>query len=111
MIGIDIADIKRFKKIKQEDFSLWEKVFTDSEWEYCFNKPNPSQHLAGIFASKEAVMKAVGSDIMKRYDLIEVTHDGNGKPNVVLKTKEIHKLEISISHDGGLAIAVAIKIK
>lgn len=109
MIGIDIADIKRFEQIKKPDFSLWERVFTESEWEYCFDKPNPHQHLAGIFAAKEAVMKAVGDDIMKRYDFIEIMHESNGKPNIVLKTKKTQELDVSISHDGGIVVAVAIK--
>ena len=111
MIGVDITDIKRFEKILKNDYSVWEKVFTKDEWKYCFKGVNSAMHLAGIFASKEAVMKAVGNDIMKRYDLIEVVHNSEGKPNIVLKTEKTHEVEVSISHDAGVAVAVAMVIK
>ncbi len=111
MIGVDITDINRFEKISENDYSSWEKVFTKSEWKYCFKGVNSAMHLAGIFASKEAVMKAVGNDIMKRYDLIEVVHNDEGKPEIVLKIKKTHKIEVSISHDAGVAVAVAMVAK
>ena len=58
-VGIDIEHTERFQNIdsKYNDQFL-NDIFTDSELEYCFNKQNPHQHLAGRFAAKEAAFKA-----------------------------------------------------
>jgi holo-[acyl-carrier protein] synthase len=110
MIGIDISDIKRFRKIKESDFRLWDKVFSAEEWRYCFEKPAPAQHLAGIFSAKEAVMKALGKSVMKRYDLIEISHKNDGKPTVFVNVKDLNSVEVSISHDALFAVAIAVKV-
>lgn len=107
MLGIDILEIKRFRGIAKDDFSSWSKVFTEKEWEYCFEKSLPAQHLAGIFASKEAVMKALGKSVTKRYDVIEIQHGPNGQPLVRFSVPNKHPVEISISHDQKTAVAVA----
>ncbi len=110
MIGIDIVDANRFLEIKKEDFLSWKKVFTESEWQYCFGKPKPSRHLAGIFAAKEAIMKALGKNLMKRYDCIEIVHNQYGKPIADIKISNNRKAEVSISHDAGFVVATAIEI-
>lgn len=110
MIGIDITDINRFVVIQKNDFSSWQKVFTKSEWQYCFKKSRPAQHLAGIFAAKEAVIKALNLAATYRYNLIEIVHNKFGRPAIKIKSRNKTKLEISISHDTNLAVAVAIKI-
>jgi len=106
MLGIDIIEIKRFRGVAKDDFSSWNKVFTEKEWEYCFGKSLPAQHLAGVFASKEAVMKALGKSVIKGYDAIEIQHGPNGQPLVRLSVPTKHPVEISISHDKESAVAV-----
>ena len=107
MIGIDIVTVERFKKIPESEFSLWKKTFTEKEWQYCFSKSSSALHLAGIFAAKEAVMKAVGGDKMGRFDHIEITHTKEGKPEAFVQDQK-KNVAVSISHDGGFAVAIAI---
>jgi len=66
MIGIDLIEIRRFKRISRKDFLYWKKFFVNREWCYCFSRPSPPASLTGIFAAKEAVIKAVG-DIKRVY--------------------------------------------
>lgn len=107
MIGIDIIEITRFKKIKKRDFQYWRKFFTKKEWDFCFLQPKPSQHLAGIFAAKEAVIKALDNKFLGRFDLIEIVHDRKGRPKINLMDKTPKNVNISISHDKSVAIAIA----
>ena len=114
-IGIDIEDIKRFKKMAFSA-SLLNKIFTDKERAYCLAKHAPAQHLAARFAAKEAVSKALSvtgglkleaSD----YKKIEITHGRNGEPNAKIKGLKNYFIKISLSHCSDKAVAVAMIIK
>ncbi len=109
MIGIDIIAIERFGKIARGDYANWSKFFTNGEWEYAFGKANPAQSLAGIYAAKEAVMKAAGGAVMGRADRIEIVHTQESKPMVRLDGQAQPNLHISISHTQDTAAAVAIQ--
>ena len=105
MIGIDIITIKRFKKIQQGDYKIWDHVFSQEEWAYSFRDARHAHHLAGIFAAKEAAMKSVGAPYISHYELISISHDASGKPFIRLNQSKF-QLEVSISHDEERAIAV-----
>lgn len=109
MIGIDVIAIERFIRIGRGDSAHWSKFFTRDEWEYCFTKANPAQSLAGIYAAKEAVMKAVGGELMGRADKIEIIHTREGAPFVRIDKKDEPGVHVSISHTNDTAAAVAIK--
>lgn len=103
-IGVDIVEVKRFKKIKRNDYSNWSRVFSAKEWSYVFATANAAERLAGIFAAKEAVMKATGQVGPQNFRQFEITHGKGGEPKVSKKG-----LYISVSHTKDLAIAVAMK--
>lgn len=103
-IGIDIIEVKRFAKIKKSDYGRWDKVFTPKEWAYAFTKANSAEHLTGIFAAKEAGMKATGKVGPKNFRQFEIAHGKSGEPKVAGP-----KLYISVSHTKDLAVAVAVK--
>ena len=107
MVGIDIVAIERFKKIKKEDRDAWRSTFTNSEWGYAFEGSDPASRLAGIYAGKEAVMKAVGAEIMGKFDRIDIVHTPERRPLVQLSEHAPSSVSVSIAHDGGFAIAVA----
>ena len=69
------------------------RVFTDWELSYCKEKKNHIQRLAGRFAAKEAVLKALGTGWQKGpgWTEIEVRNDELGKPSIVLsgRTKQL----------------------
>ncbi|MCF8240281.1 MAG: holo-ACP synthase [Melioribacteraceae bacterium] len=86
-VGIDIIEIERIKKSvdKFEELFL-NKLFTESEIEYCLSKKNKYQHLAARFAAKEAIAKALATGWSKgfRWKDIEIINELNGLPKVTL---------------------------
>ena len=114
-IGIDIEKVSRFhvKKIKA---SFLKRVYTAKELRYCFNQAKPAEHLAGRFAAKEAVIKALAI-FTKRpiaHRDIEIINDRFGTPSVFLKNSLANTLHISlsISHmEDAAIVAVIITIK
>ena len=115
MIGVDIVEISRVQKLDTVSFA--NKILCQSEREYLEKKLNKAETLSGFFAAKEAVSKALGCGFTKdvTYKDIEVLHDEKGAPicNLHGKAKEIlqnkgKEIYLSISHDGGYAVAVAM---
>lgn len=108
MIGIDIMGISRFKRLKLGKKSVFlRRFFTISELDYCLKFKDYAIHLAGHYAAKEAVRKALGNKIIG-LDEIEVKHNHYGQPEIWIKNKKQTKLAISISHTDKIACAIAI---
>ena len=115
-IGTDIIEIHRIEKIMMRTSSFIEKSFTSNEIEYFKSKGLQGNVIAGNFAAKEAISKAIGTGF-RGFGLkdIEVLRDGLGKPVVNLSYK-IYKLldikefniHVSISHSKENAIAYAV---
>ncbi len=105
-IGVDIVDINRFKKMKYEDNKIfYQKIFLDSEIEYCLKFKNSEQHFAGKFAVKEAIKKSLTEPI----EFLEIlTGHENSKPIASLKIENNYNFFISISHEKDYAIAMVI---
>lgn len=116
--GIDIVNVNRIREIISEKKDrFYDKLFTEKEIEYLSGKGNQPTSVAGLFAAKEAVSKAIGTGIGSvNWKDIEIIHDGNGKPYVNLmgkgkeRTKElgIDNMELSISHEEDYAIAFVV---
>lgn len=113
--GIDMVEIERFKLTNYEKFL--EKYFTINEIEYVLSKTNKFQTIAGIYASKEAVLKAfkvgIGNGISLKQ--IEIAHFNNipfvTKNEVIKKLisdENLNEIDISISHTENLAISICI---
>jgi holo-[acyl-carrier protein] synthase len=74
------------------------------------------QSLAGIWASKEALIKAIGNPTGLNWQDVTVAKDALGKPHLEISgaTKErseqmgITSWHLSITHDGGMACAFVI---
>ncbi|MBN1553225.1 MAG: holo-ACP synthase [Phycisphaerae bacterium] len=117
--GVDMVDCARLKaSIERFGEKFLHRVFTPVEQDYCLGKKNSTQHLAGRFAAKEAVLKVLGTgwrDGIAWTD-IEVRNLPSGQPVVSLsgKCREVadeiglSKILISISHIETHAIASAI---
>ena len=110
MIGIDIVCIERFEKFLEKKTAL--EKYLNSEEIALVSSPSTA---AGFFASKEAVAKALGTGIGKTcaFKDIRIHKEENGAPHFTLSQKLIDDFHIvdtalSISHDGGFAIAVAV---
>lgn len=98
-IGTDIVQISRIEKsLQTERFKT--RVFTENEIAHC----KKAESFAGLFAGKEAYLKALGTGINCRLNSIEILHNEKGKPYL----NGIENADISISHDGDYAIATVI---
>lgn len=117
-LGVDIVDVKNMRDIIERTPSFVDKNFSQQEIEYCKKSTRFAEHFSTHFAAKEAVLKALGCGFAKGVSTndIEVFHNKNGKPYVVLsgKTKEISEdnnvvdVPISLSFTNSEAVAVAI---
>jgi holo-[acyl-carrier protein] synthase len=110
MIGIDIVSIQRFEKFLDKFGDKALKRFLNQDE---ISLVNSTQSYAGLFAAKEAVSKALGTGIGSEcsFDDIIIHKDDKKAPYFTLSKKIIDKYDIkesslSITHDGGFAIAV-----
>ncbi len=94
------------------------RVYTDAEIEYCTARKAATQHYAGRWAAKEAVLKALGTGWRRGISWrdIEIRNDRKGAPAVklqagardVMEKAGIRKLHVSISHCRSFAVAHVI---
>lgn len=115
-VGVDIENTERFPN-NDAGFSdrFLNKVFTDAELEYCFNKENPAQHLAGRFAAKEAAFKAL--EQIESVNRIHITQieviqtGGHGPPEITGPGMNSISSSLSISHTTDTAIAFIMMLE
>ena len=115
-IGTDIIEIARFArdgKPPGERFMF--RCFAPGERERL--RGRPLEALAGAFAAKEAVAKAMGTGFVGFWpSAIEIRHGRTGKPEVVLhggaeriaEAAGIVRIDVSISHNWSMAVAMAV---
>ena len=115
-IGNDVIEIERVKKACASQAFL-SRVYTEEEIRLFARNPSS---LAGNFAAKEAVAKALGTGFVGFGPRdIEVLRDKAGAPTVRLhgraeeRRRQIgaDRLWITISHGRGVAIATAVAEK
>lgn len=115
-VGTDIIEIDRFINLKNMDKFL-EKNFSKSEIDYINTKKNKFETIAGIFACKEAVMKAFKKGIFTfSLTKVEVLRDKNNAPYILINEEisnllnELNASEIcvSISHSKNYATSVCV---
>ena len=109
--GIDIIELKRFEKVflKYGD-SLINKIFNYEEVPIRKNKNKFIATLAGKFAAKEAISKALGFGLGKRlkFKEISILNENSGKPFVKMYKYNFKNIHISISHSNDNAVALAV---
>jgi len=108
-IGIDIIDINRFsKKPYSKNKKFYEKIFHNSEIEYCLNYKNSSQSFAAKFAIKESVIKSIN----KKIDFMDIfTDHHNLKPIASLVNDSSYNFLVSVTHEKQHAVAVVVSEK
>lgn len=105
MLGIDLVKIDRIDKLfKKFGDKFLNRIFKEEEITYIRNRGNKVETIAGMFASKEAVSKALGTGIGKvGFRDIIIEHSPGPKAKVGNK-----RFELAISHDGEYAVAVCM---
>jgi holo-[acyl-carrier protein] synthase len=118
-IGTDIVECLRIAQMIERHGELFiGRVYTDHEIEYCRARKAATQHYAGRWAAKEAVMKALGTGWRRGLGWrdIEIRNAAGGKPVVALRggardlieSLGVRELLITISHCRSHATAYAI---
>lgn len=109
-IGVDVCEIARLERDLARHPRLAERLFTPAE------RSLPVASLAARFAAKEAVAKALGSPGGMTWQDCEVLVGERGKPELRISGSVaeaaaragIDTWHLSLSHDGGLAVAFVI---
>ncbi|NLK66649.1 MAG: holo-ACP synthase [Campylobacteraceae bacterium] len=112
MIGIDIVVVSRIANLKAKfGDKFLHRFLNEDEIELIKN----DESLAGFYAAKEAVSKALGTGIGSEFSFldVEIYKDNKNAPKLKFKDEIVEKFGIknsslSISHDGGFAIAAVI---
>lgn len=115
-VGVDICEVERIGRAVQKGAFL-ERYFTEEERAYLAERGSVrDQSAAGIFAAKEAMLKALGTGLLIPLRDVGVSHTEAGAPQAVLagaaaaRLSELGgaRMHLSISHDGGMAVAMAV---
>jgi len=117
--GIDIVECLRIAQMIERHGELFiTRVYTDAEIEYCTSRKAATQHYAGRWAAKEAVLKALGTGWRRGIGWrdIEIRNDRSGTPVVklrggardIMERAGITAMHISISHCRSFAVAYVV---
>jgi len=110
-IGTDIVAVARIAALDARYGERFRRrVYSSNEQIYCRAKPAPAVHLAGRFAAKEAVAKAIyqsGWNEVIPLNHIEILNDPEGRPLVTVRAMPDLQCLVTISHERDHAIAMA----
>jgi holo-[acyl-carrier protein] synthase len=120
-IGTDIVECLRIAQMIERHGELFiGRVYTQQEIQYCQSRRQATQHFAGRWAAKEAVLKALGTGWRRGISWrdVEVRNERSGSPVVTLyggardyiEQQGISQVLISISHCRSHATAYAIAV-
>lgn len=109
-IGVDVVDVDRFEQTLVRTPGLRQRLFTTAEGVL------PMGSLAGRFAAKEALAKALGAPAGLHWIDAEVRCDDDGKPSFVVtgtvaalaERLGVGVIHLSMSHDAGIASAMVV---
>ena len=114
-IGVDVVDIARFERALVRTPTLLNRLFAESE-QVKNGETMPLRSLAGRFAAKEALIKALGDSTGVQWHDMRVVNDALGNPGFELQdstqaianARGITSIHLSMSHDAGIAIAYVV---
>ncbi len=108
-IGLDITEVFRFARAVERP-GMIERLFTPDE------RDAPTERLAGRFAAKEALAKALGAPRGLVWTDVSVLSEDSGRPYFVFTGSVARRLAelgvdnvfLSITHDAGVAAAMVV---
>lgn len=116
-IGVDIVSIKRLREVVERwGGRFLNRVYTPAEIAYCFERKDPYPYLSARFATKEAMIKALGERGDITFKDIEIAHTDTGRPVINpgsilkdwLERIGIDRIHLSLSHERDYSIACVI---
>lgn len=120
-IGTEIVECLKIAQMIERHGELFlARVFTERETEFCSSRRLATQHFAGHWVGKEAILKALGTRWRKgiHWRDLEIERTGSGAALVTLsggllefsQSKGVSDLMLSISHCRSHATAHALAI-
>ena len=114
-IGVDVVDLARFEHALSRTPALKARLFAEAELSVG-ERVLPLRSLAGRFAAKEALIKALGESTGIKWHHMQVVSDSHGNPSFeltdaaasVARKRGVASVHLSMSHDAGVAIAYVI---
>lgn len=121
-IGTDIVECLRIGRMIEQHGELFlTRVYTEREIRYCQTRKHATEHFAGRWAAKEAILKCLGTGWSKglSWTDMEIRNDPQGQPRVHMcgaakehaQRLKISDILISISHCRSYATAYALAVK
>ncbi|MEU9210551.1 holo-ACP synthase [Streptomyces sp. NPDC048415] len=115
-VGIDVAEIDRFRASLERTPALAERVFLTRELYLPSGERRGIASLAARFAAKEALAKALGAPSGLHWTDAEVYVEDSGQPRLRVKGTVaaraaelgVRSWHVSLSHDAGVASAVVV---
>jgi holo-[acyl-carrier protein] synthase len=115
-IGTDVVDLDHFEEVVGRSRpGFIERLFTETEREYCERFKDRMASYAAVFAAKEAFLKAlrVGLAPGIRWTDVEVVHGKSGAPSIVARRRCAELLgsaraHVTLSHSRRTAHAVVV---
>ena len=118
-LGIDLCRIERVDQLlTRYGARFTRRLFTEREVERCARYPKNGEQFAGCIAVKEAASKALGTGWRRgvHWKNFEVLHEPSGKPTLKIHGRAaalasqmgVRNVNVSITHDAGIAAAVVI---
>jgi holo-[acyl-carrier protein] synthase len=117
-VGIDAVEVARLRRLLEHLPRARERLYSEQERAYAERYADPYPRYAARFAAKEAVGKALGIGIIG-FVWREIEVLSGGKPRVALHGRVaeiarrlgVTRVELSLSHTGGMAYAMAVAVK
>jgi holo-[acyl-carrier protein] synthase len=115
-VGIDVAEIDRFRASLDRTPGMAERLFVERELLLPSGERRGIASLAARFAAKEALAKALGAPAGLHWTDAEVYVEDSGQPRLRVKGSVAQRAaelgvrgwHVSLSHDAGIASAVVI---
>jgi holo-[acyl-carrier protein] synthase len=121
-IGTDIVECLRIGRMIEQHGELFlTRVYTAREIRYCQSRKHATEHFAGRWAAKEAILKCLGTGWRKgvSWTDMEIRNDLAGRPEVLMcgaakdhaQALRIADILVSISHCRAYATAYALAVR
>lgn len=115
-VGVDIVDVERFAGVISRTPTFVPRIFTERESKHESGGVRAAQSLAARFAAKEAVAKVLVSTHGLQWHHCEILTRDDGEPVLEISgtvaeaamARGIVTWHLSLSHDGGHAIAFVV---